>query len=157
MTFFSFILVHTFVRSYFLCLFDLSVTSASWLASKFFYPLIWIRFPFYRVFMKYCGFFQEFSIFCSKIFNILRLLPPQHRAAIGCTENDTPIRVTVHSDLRWDELLSYMQGIWVVVNWENTQFLMNTLYFVRSSIFKSIPIKMLRSFLRESAGNRMAN
>ena len=36
--------------------------------------------------------------FFSRMFNILRPLPLQHLAAIGCTENGQPIRVTVHSD-----------------------------------------------------------
>ena len=45
------------------------------------------------------------------MYNILRPLPRKDRAAIGCTENAQPIRVTVHSDLRSDELLSYMQGM----------------------------------------------
>ena len=30
---------------------------------------------------------------------------------IGCTENGQPLRVTVHSDLRSDELFFYMQGM----------------------------------------------
>ena len=37
--------------------------------------------------------------------------PRQNWVAIGCTKNGQPIRVTVHSDLRSDELLSYMQGM----------------------------------------------
>ena len=49
--------------------------------------------------------------FFSRISNILRILPRQHWAAIGCTENCQPIRVTVHSDIRSDELLSCMQGM----------------------------------------------
>ena len=49
------------------------------------------------VFIKYCVFFPI-------IFNILRPLPLKHRAAIGCTKNSQPIRVTVHSDLISDEL-----------------------------------------------------
>ena len=33
------------------------------------------------------------------LFNILRSLPSQHWAGVGCTENGQPIKVTVHSDL----------------------------------------------------------
>ena len=61
---------------------------------------------------------SEYSTECSlnivfffKNINILRPLPRKDRAAIGCTENGQPIRVTVHSFLRSDELLSYMQGL----------------------------------------------
>ena len=49
--------------------------------------------------------------FSRRIFNILRPFPRKNRAAIGCTENGQPIRVTVHSDLRSDDLISYMQGM----------------------------------------------
>ena len=41
------------------------------------------------VIIKYCVFSKN-----------LRPLPRKDRAAIGCTENDQPIRVTVHSDLK---------------------------------------------------------
>ena len=37
-------------------------------------------------------------VFFPPIFNILQPLPRKDRAAIGCTENGQPIRVTVHSD-----------------------------------------------------------
>ena len=50
-------------------------------------------------------------MFFPRIFNILRPLPCKDRAAIGCTENGQPIRVTVNSDLKSDELISYMQGM----------------------------------------------
>ena len=50
------------------------------------------------VIIKYCVFSKN-----------LRPLPRKDRAAIGCTENDQPIRVTVHSYLSSDELISYMQ------------------------------------------------
>ena len=49
-------------------------------------------------------------------------LSRKDRAAIGCAENGQPIKVIVHSYVRSDELLSYMQ-----VNWKKSQFLMNTL------------------------------
>ena len=62
--FFSFILVHTFVRSYFLCLFDLSVTSASWLASKFFLFFNLDTFSFLQ------GVHEILWVF-SRVFNIL--------------------------------------------------------------------------------------
>ena len=42
---------------------------------------------------------------------ILGPLSRQHCAAIGCTENSQLKRETVHSDLRSDELLFYMQGM----------------------------------------------
>ena len=35
-------------------------------------------------------------VFFPKIFNILRSLPRQHWAAIGCTKNYQPIGMTVH-------------------------------------------------------------
>ena len=54
---------------------------------------------------------HEILCFFPRIFNILRPRLRQHWAAIGCTVNGQPIRVTVHSDLRSDELLSYMQGM----------------------------------------------
>ena len=41
----------------------------------------------YNVSIKYCVFFQEFSIFCDL---------SSHWAAIGCTENDQQIIVAVH-------------------------------------------------------------
>ena len=44
----------------------------------------------YRVFIKYCVFFQEFSKY-------LPPLPRQHSAAIGCTKNYQPIGVTAFS------------------------------------------------------------
>ena len=50
-------------------------------------------------------------VFFPRIFNVIRPLPRKNRAAIVCTENGQPIRVTVHSDLRSEELLSYMQGM----------------------------------------------
>ena len=59
-------------------------------------------------------------VFFPRIFNILRPLSREDRAAIGCTEN-------VHSDLRLDELLSFKQGMGCS-ELEKTQFLMNTLY-----------------------------
>ena len=48
----------------------------------------------------------------SRIFIILRPLPRQHCVAINCTENGQPIRVTmnVHSDIRFDELVSTCRG-----------------------------------------------
>ena len=49
-------------------------------------------------------------VFFTKKINILRPLPCKDRAAIGCAENGEPIRMTVHSGLRSDELISYMQG-----------------------------------------------
>ena len=45
------------------------------------------------------------------MYNILRPLPRKDRAAIGCTEKGLSIRMTVHWDLRSDELISYMQGM----------------------------------------------
>ena len=51
----------------------------------------------------------NYLVFCPRIFIINGPLPRHHCATIGCTENSQPIRVTVHSDLRLDELLSYMQ------------------------------------------------
>ena len=54
---------------------------------------------------------QYKMFFLPRIFNILRILPRKDLAAIGCTENHQPIRVAVHSDLRSDELISYMQGM----------------------------------------------
>ena len=56
------------------------------------------------------------------MFNILRPLSRQHWAAIGCTVNGQPIRVTVHSDLSSDELLSYMQGMGCSELGKNTIF-----------------------------------
>ena len=50
-------------------------------------------------------------MFFPRIFNILWPLPRKDRAAISCAENGQPIRVTVHSDLSSDDLISYMQGI----------------------------------------------
>ena len=51
----------------------------------------WQIMMFYKVFIKYCGFFfQEFSKVC-------HLSLAQHLAAIGCTKNYQPIGVTVHS------------------------------------------------------------
>ena len=50
-----------------------------------------------------------------------------------------PIRVTVHSDLRSGELLSYMQGI-ACSELGKTQFLMNTLYKLCSSKFDMVHI-----------------
>ena len=46
----------------------------------------WDKVMKYRVFIKYCVFFQE----------SLQPLPRQHSAAIGCTKNYQPIGVTVH-------------------------------------------------------------
>ena len=40
----------------------------------------------------------------------MRPLPHQHWAAIGCAENGQTNK-SVHSDLRSDELLSYMQEV----------------------------------------------
>ena len=55
---------------------------------------------FKKQFIRYCVFFP-------RIFNILLPLPGQQwAAAIGCTENGQPIRVTVHLDLRSAEMLS---------------------------------------------------
>ena len=51
----------------------------------------------------------------------------QHWAAIGCAENVQPLRVTVHSNLRSDELLSYMQGMGCS-ELGKAQFLMNNMY-----------------------------
>ena len=39
-----------------------------------------------------------------------------------------------------DELLFYMQGIWVAVNWEKTQYLMNSLYVLYALILSLLPI-----------------
>ena len=60
--------------------------------------------------------------FFPRISNILRPLPRKDRAAIGCTKNGQPIRVTVHSDLRSDELISYMQEIGCSKFGKNTIF-----------------------------------
>ena len=61
----------------------------------------------HNVFNTEIGNFVIHSTWCSfnieRIFNILRPLPRKDRAAIGCTENGQPIRVTVHSALRLDE------------------------------------------------------
>ena len=48
-----------------------------------------------------------------RIFNIWRPLLRQPWAAIGCTKNGQPIRVTVHSDLlhRWAALLHAGEGL----------------------------------------------
>ena len=73
----------------------------------------------YRVLIKYYPF--------SKNFQYLRPLPRKDRAAIGFTENDQPIRVTVHSVLRSEELISYRRRMGC--NKFGTQFSMNTLYF----------------------------
>ena len=55
----------------------------------------------YRVLIKYCV--------LSKNIQYSATSPsPKLGWVIGCTENGQPIRVTVHSDLRSDELLSYM-------------------------------------------------
>ena len=63
---------------------------------------IWII---YWVFIKKCIFsFLKNSQSCA---TFLR----QHWTAIGWTENVQPIIVTVHSDLRSVELLSYTQGV----------------------------------------------
>ena len=50
-------------------------------------------------------------VFFRRNLNILLPFPRKDRAAIDCTENGKPIRVTVHSDLRSDELISYMQSM----------------------------------------------
>ena len=50
-------------------------------------------------------------VFFPQIYNILWPRVRPHWATICCTVNGQPIRVTVHSDLRSDELLSYMQGM----------------------------------------------
>ena len=65
--------------------------------------------------------------FFSKIFQYFAISPSR---ALGCYWlYRKPIRVTVHSDLSSDELLSsYMQ--WIAVNWEITQFLMKTRYLI---------------------------
>ena len=60
--------------------------------------------------------------FFPRIFNILRPRLRPHLATIGCTVNGQPIRVTVHSDLRSDELLSYMQGMGCSELGKNTIF-----------------------------------
>ena len=57
----------------------------------------------YRVFIEYCVFFNNLRYFSTS--------PYLSWSAIGCTENGQSIRVTVHSDLRSDELLSSMQGM----------------------------------------------
>ena len=57
------------------------------------------------------GFALNIVFFFPRNFNILRPLLRKDRAAIGCTENGQPIRVSVHSDLGSDELISYMQGV----------------------------------------------
>ena len=42
---------------------------------------------------------HQILCFFPRIFIIWRPLLRQHWAAIGCTKNDQPVRVTVHSDL----------------------------------------------------------
>ena len=56
------------------------------------------------------------------MFIILRPFPREDRAAFSCTEKGQLKRVTVHTDLRSDELISYMQGIVC------SKYLMKTLY-----------------------------
>ena len=58
----------------------------------------------YKVIIKYCVFFQEFSIFCHLSLASTGLL-------LGCSKNSQPIRVTVHSDPISDELIFYLQGM----------------------------------------------
>ena len=80
-------------------------------------------------------------VFFTRIFNILRPLPRQHCAAIGCTKNSQPIIVTVNSD----ELLSYMQGMDCSELGKNT-ILLNTLYikyFISWLLFLNKPFQIL--------------
>ena len=79
----------------------------------------WCWWSVYGVFIKYCVFFQR----------ILESLPPllrQHTAAIGCTQNYQPIRVTVHSYCVVSYTVVGEGG--VAVNCEKTHFFLNTLF-----------------------------
>ena len=73
----------------------------------------------YRVFIKYCVFFKEFSKFATST-----------SPALGrywlYKKNGQPIRVTVHSDVE-AKLLFYIQGM-DCSELEKITFLMNTLY-----------------------------
>ena len=65
---------------------------------------------------------HQILCFFRRIFIIWRPFLRQHWAAIGCTKNYQPIRVTVHSDLlqRWVALLPAGDGLkWT---WKNTIF-----------------------------------
>ena len=68
--------------------------------------------------------------------NILQPLPSKDRAAIGCTEHGQPIRMTVHSDLRSDELISYMicRG-WIAVNLEKNSIFIEHPVFTNNSLY----------------------
>ena len=81
-----------------------------------------------KCFRDLAGCSLNIVFFSPKTFNILRPLPRQHLAAIGCTQNGQPIRVTVdHYDLSWEwvALLPAVDGLkWIG---GKTQFLRNTL------------------------------
>ena len=72
------------------------------------------------VFIKYCVFFQELSIFCDLSFASTGLLLAVQKWSTNkrdCTLGSLA-RMSCSSTCRR----------WVVVNWEKTQFFMNTLY-----------------------------
>jgi len=128
----------TLIKGYGWCLKVIFISLESKLRYFQFFPVFWkmiIKFLLIPVIHMYhmtntyiIQSVHEILCFFPRIFNILRPCLRQHWAAIGCAVNGQPIIVTVHSDLRSDELLSYMQGMGCSELGKKTIFNMNTLY-----------------------------
>ena len=79
---------------------SLSLSHALHVFSLFFLSVVMVLFELrFVIIHPYASGCSLNTVFFPRIFIILPPLPRQLCAAIGCTENDQPIRVTVHSDL----------------------------------------------------------